>query len=178
MGRIASVYQIRSLDGEISLPLPSLLECNEIPDNRSEIPTPDAALGHPHLRSVAHLIPELDPKAQIMLLLGRDVIRVHKVRKQLNGPHDAPYAQKLDLGWVIVGNVCLGSVHKPVSVSALYTNTMECGRLSIFEPCPNVFHVREKYDSFKSLDGNVMHSREKLTCNKDKGELCGDTVFQ
>lgn len=86
------------MDGKVGLPLPSLLQCDEIPDHRSEIPTPDAALGHPQIRSVVHLVPELDPNAQIMLLLGWDFIRVHKVRKQLNGPYDAPYAQKLDLG--------------------------------------------------------------------------------
>lgn len=107
-GRRASGFQIDSMDGKVSLPLPSLLECNDIPNNRMEIPTPSAASYHPHLQPVAHLIPELDPSAPIMLLLGRDIISVHKVRKQVNGPRDAPYAQKLDSGWVIVGNVCLG----------------------------------------------------------------------
>ncbi len=42
-----------------------------------------------------------------MILLGRDIIRVHTVHNQVNGPHDTPYAHKLDLGWVTVGNVCL-----------------------------------------------------------------------
>ena len=39
-------------------------------------------------------------------LLYFDIISIHKVRKQFNSPCDAPYAQELDLGWVIVGNVC------------------------------------------------------------------------
>ncbi|KAK3507778.1 hypothetical protein QTP70_000334 [Hemibagrus guttatus] len=50
-------------------------------------------------------------EAQILLLLGRDILQVHKVREQRNGPNNAPYAQRLDLGWVVVGDVCLGSVH-------------------------------------------------------------------
>lgn len=124
-GRRASGFQIDSMDGKVSLPLPSLLECNDIPNNRMEIPTPSAASYHPHLQPVAHLIPELDPSAPIMLLLGRDIISVHKVRKQVNGPRDAPYAQKLDSGWVIVGNVCLGSVHKPPTVNTFYTSTTD-----------------------------------------------------
>jgi len=37
--------------------------------------------------------------------------------KEVDGPHDAPYAQKLDVGWVIVGNICLGGVHKPATVN-------------------------------------------------------------
>ncbi|KAE8623342.1 hypothetical protein XENTR_v10005572 [Xenopus tropicalis] len=96
-GRKASGYQVESIDGQICLPLPPITECSRIPDNRTEIPTPDAAL---HLKCIMHLIPELDPKAQIMLLLGRDILWVHKARDQINGPHNAPYAQKLDLGWV------------------------------------------------------------------------------
>ena len=48
--------------------------------------------------SFFELIPEVDPTAEILLLLGRDIIRVHKVREQVNGPHNAPFAQCLDLG--------------------------------------------------------------------------------
>ncbi|KAJ8349415.1 hypothetical protein SKAU_G00245450 [Synaphobranchus kaupii] len=82
--------------------LPTLIECNHMPDDRSEIPTPVAAQHHTHLKSIAHKIPQLDPEAQILLLLGRDILQVHKVREQRNGPHSAPYAQRLDLGWVVI----------------------------------------------------------------------------
>ncbi|XP_076874397.1 uncharacterized protein LOC143524681 [Brachyhypopomus gauderio] len=78
-----------------------------------------------------------------MILLGRDMIRIHKAREQINGPHDAPYAVRLDLGWVLVGNVCLGRVHKPSSAEVFFTNTLEKGRCSLFEPCPNTYRVRE-----------------------------------
>lgn len=94
-GRRASAYEVGSLDGTVRIPLPSLIECNDIPNNRDEIPTPTAAL---HLKSVVHVIPDFDPQAPIMLLLVQDIIRVHKVHKQVNGSHNLPYAQKLDLG--------------------------------------------------------------------------------
>ncbi|KAJ8367805.1 hypothetical protein SKAU_G00078330 [Synaphobranchus kaupii] len=68
----------QSLDGKLAHALLSLLECNEIPNHRVEIPTPSAALHYAHLNAVAHLIPELEPTASIMLLLGRGVIRLHK----------------------------------------------------------------------------------------------------
>ncbi|XP_014829410.1 PREDICTED: uncharacterized protein LOC106907997 [Poecilia mexicana] len=99
MGRVASDFCIESMDGKTVQLLPSLLECNEIPDNRAEIPTPSAALYHEHLKPIAHLIPELEPDVPIMPLLGRDIIRLHKVHKCINGPPEAPYAQKLALGW-------------------------------------------------------------------------------
>lgn len=176
-GRKASGFQIESTDGKVSLPLPSLLECNDIPNNRMEIPTPSAAVNHPHLQPVAHFIPELDPSAPIMLLLGRDIISVHKVRKQVNGPRDAPYAQKLDLGWVIVGNVCSRGVHKATTVNTFYTSTTEQKRPSIFEPCPNVFRVKERYNQFQCPDHTRAHATEKLKWNESVEEL-GCTVFQ
>ncbi|KAK7905231.1 hypothetical protein WMY93_017838 [Mugilogobius chulae] len=145
MGRRATGYTVEALDGTVQIPLPSLIECKNIPNDRDEIPTPSAALHHSHLKSVANLIPELDSNAQILMLLGRDVVRVHKVRKQISGPHNAPYAQKLDLGWVIVGNVCLGDVHKTLAVKTLFTNATEKGRPTMFEPCPNVYTVKERH---------------------------------
>lgn len=66
---------------------------------------PELALSHIHLKHLAKHILKLDPGAPILLLLSRDIIRANKVRKQLNGPHNSPYAQKLSLGWVIVCNV-------------------------------------------------------------------------
>lgn len=78
-GRQACGFQVESMDGSITLPLPALIECNEIQNNRSEIPTLEVALNHTHLKHLANQIPELDPRASNMLLLGRDIIRVHKV---------------------------------------------------------------------------------------------------
>lgn len=94
IGRKASGYQIESVDGKVILSLPSLLECNNIPDNRAEIPTPSAALYHSHLKPIAPFIPELYRDAPIMILLGRDIIRVHKVRRQVNGPHDSLLSER------------------------------------------------------------------------------------
>lgn len=80
--------------------------------NSSEIPTPDVALAHVHLKRIAPHISKLDPDAEMMILLRRDMIRVHKVREQINGPHNKPFAQRLDLGWVILGEVSTDNAHK------------------------------------------------------------------
>ncbi|XP_034385776.1 uncharacterized protein LOC117729138 isoform X1 [Cyclopterus lumpus] len=174
-GRRACGYIVESLDRTVSIPLPSLIECDDIPNNRSEIPTLNAAFHHAHLKSVAHLIPDIDPQAPIMLLLGRDIIRVHKVRKQVNGPHNLPYAQKLDLGWIIVGNVCLGRVHKPSTVNAFYTNTTERGRPTLFDPCPNMFRVKEKYSDTQATNHLQTHPEEISNCDVDS---LGHNIFK
>ena len=129
-GRKAEGFQAESLDGQTSLLLLPLIECDEILNDCSEIPTPDAARHYPHLQNLAPYIRELDPKAEIFILLGRDIVRVHKVRQHVSGPHNSPFAQKMDLGWVLVGDVCLGNTHKP-AVGTVKTNVLENGRPSI-----------------------------------------------
>lgn len=174
-GRRATGFQAVSMDGKVHVSLPTLIECNYMPDDHSEIPSPTIAHRLPHLKSIAHEIPEIDPCAQILLLLGRDIIQVHKVRKQLNGPNKAPYAQKLDFGWVIVGNVCLGSAHKPSTVDVFRTNVLHNGRPSLCEPCPNQIQVKEKLSSKDhaiSLQGCHLYP---TTCPE---YLLGNNIFK
>ncbi|XP_033979973.1 uncharacterized protein LOC117477426 [Trematomus bernacchii] len=144
-GRRAVNFVIESVEGKVQLPLPPLIECDMVPDERAEIPSPEIALHHLHLQPVANKIHPVDQNAPILLLLGRDILRVHKVREQINGPHNAPYAQRLDLGWVIVGEVCLGIAHKPSEVNVYKTNILHNGCTSYLSPCPNSIHVKEDF---------------------------------
>jgi hypothetical protein len=59
--------------------MPTLIECDTIPNNRSEIPTPEAARNYPHLTDIADSIPPLDPKSSILLLIGRYVLPESKI---------------------------------------------------------------------------------------------------
>jgi hypothetical protein len=52
-----------------------------------------------------------------------------------------PLAQRLDLGWVIVGEACLDGVHKPKNITAFKTQIYN-GRPSLFEPCPNKLTIQ------------------------------------
>lgn len=128
----------------MSMLLSTLTECDQIPDNRDEIPTPEAAAAHHHLQSIASQIPPLDPSADILLLLGRDIIEAHKVRSQVKGPKNAPHAQPLDLGWVVIGDVCLSGAHKP-TVNSFKTNILNNEHPTFLSPCPNKIHIKEKY---------------------------------
>ncbi|KAF3699655.1 hypothetical protein EXN66_Car015342 [Channa argus] len=146
-GRRANNFIVESLDGKVSIPLPTLIECDMLPDDRSEIPTPEVAGHYAHLKQVADKIPAIDENAAILILLGRDILRVHKVREHCNGPHNAPYAQRLDLGWVIIGEVCLGGAHVPANVNVYKTCVLNNGRTSLFEPCNNGLHVKEEVNT-------------------------------
>lgn len=142
VGRRAHGFVIEGINRKVSMPLPVRTECNQIPNNRSEIPAPEAAAAHPHLSDVAAQISPLDPSADILLLLGGDIIQAHKVRRQVNGPNKAPYAQQLDLGWVIIGDVCLSGAHRP-TVNSYKTNILDNGCPSFLSPCENRIHTKK-----------------------------------
>ena len=171
-GRKAKDFMIESIDGHIKVPLPPMLECDMIPEDRSEIPSPEVARHHSHLKALSSKIHPVDPNAQILLLLGRDILSLHKVREQCNGPSNAPFAQRLDLGWVIVGDVCLGGAHKPVSVTAYKTNTLLNGRPSYLSPCPNVLQIKEKK---KGVTDEIYNFTD--TYQTKQTDNLGDTVF-
>ena len=93
--------------------LPTLIECGNIPQEKREIPTPEMAKRFPHLQEIANEIPPLDGTANIHILIRRDAPELLKVREFRNGPKGTPWAQKLSLGWTIIGQMCLDLVGGP-----------------------------------------------------------------
>lgn len=77
------MYVIESLDGSTNISLPTLIECNQIPNMREEIPTPEVARYHEHLKDIADEILPYDPDAPILLGLDQSI-----------GPSNSPYAKK------------------------------------------------------------------------------------
>ncbi|XP_048249047.1 uncharacterized protein LOC125378158 [Haliotis rufescens] len=71
-GRRAKGYIVESLVGHSRLQLPTLIECNQIPDHREEIPVPEVAMHYNHLKDIANCIPPLDNDAQILLLIMKE----------------------------------------------------------------------------------------------------------
>ena len=88
-GRRVAGITVRSLSGA-EFAVPTLTECDTIPQDKREIPTPDMARSFPHLKAIAHEIPPINETAKIHLLLGRDAPELLKVREFRNGPKGAP----------------------------------------------------------------------------------------
>ena len=75
-GRRANGFTVESLDGRSQLELPTLIECNQIPN----------------IRDIAHHIPPLDDQSEILLPIGRDLIETDHIFDQRIGPRYSPYA--------------------------------------------------------------------------------------
>nr|XP_055053759.1 uncharacterized protein LOC129438884 [Misgurnus anguillicaudatus] len=131
-----------------------------------------------HLKSVASKIPCLDPNAKILLLLGRDLIQAHKVLEQCNGPQHAPFAQRLALGWVIIGDVCLNGAHKPSSVDVLKTHILGNGRPSYMSPCPNSMHVKDFFNIHNEPQKSSTLNPEQRSLLMHNECPIGESVFR
>ncbi|XP_056017477.1 uncharacterized protein LOC130053871 [Ostrea edulis] len=185
-GRRSAGFTVESLDGTYRVDLPTLIECTEIPNDRSEIPTCDIAMLHEHLRPIAHELPPTEPESRISLLIGRDVPEAHHVLDQIIGPYSKPYAQKLRLGWVVIGDVCLQGRHVPDRVCARKTHVLQEGRGSIFRPCTSKLEVSDDYGLSEPLKEIPFRTREdrfastvfERTKHDDKiGLSCEDRTF-
>ena len=73
---------------------------------------------------------------------------------------------------------------KSETISTLFTNALEDGRMTVFKPCPNHYHIKEKYDDMASTNipsqlkienslGHVPFKRtrddERISSEKRKG---------
>ncbi|XP_071950734.1 uncharacterized protein [Antedon mediterranea] len=164
-GRKLEKLIIESMDGKTRIAAPLLLECNDIPGNKAEIPTPETASNFPHLKDIADKIPPLDENANITILLGRDAAQAHKVREVRNGPNNSPWGQRLDLGWMVIGDVCLGGAHQKnvVTTNRNHIKVLRNGRPSaMFTTCKGMISAKEitLQRSCDVLGGNVFQQKE------------------
>ncbi len=76
-GRKSRRFRYRVLDGAMKVKLPTLIEGHNMPDDRTEIPTPDVTRWHTHLKpiAIAFLLGSRCPNSSS---LGRDILQVHK----------------------------------------------------------------------------------------------------
>ncbi|KAJ8020558.1 hypothetical protein HOLleu_40182 [Holothuria leucospilota] len=183
-GRKVSGLQIGSSDGKFVATAPTLFECNHIPGSKTEIPTPEVAAAFDHLTEIAPKIPPLQNGAEISVLLGRDAAHFHKIREVINGDDDQPWAHRLDLGWVVIGEVCLSGAHvrsnlqrpEKKTVTTLFTQVLKKGRPSIqFQSCANMVKVMEG----RKFEGNTIGQDVFLTTCMDEqiGPSCDEREF-
>ena len=156
-GRRVTNVSIQSPSGAAA-DLPTLIECDGIPQDKREIPTPEMARRFSHLEDIADEIPPFDSNTNIHLLIGRDAPELLKVREFRNGPKGAPWAQRLTLGGTITGQMCLDLAGGPVHALVRRTNLRSENEITSLEshpsqsetetfellPCPNRFKIMER----------------------------------
>lgn len=158
---------IGSLDGQTVLYLPTLIECNEIPDNKDEIPTAEVARCYSHLQDIAHLTPPINFNEKTLLLLGRDIISVHNVQYQRIGNSVSPFGQNISFGWVVVGETCIERAHKSSQVNVNKTCILHDGQPSLTLRASTIFMLERVTLMFCSVNQTaIFSSKQRTTTNK------------
>ncbi|XP_071151136.1 uncharacterized protein [Mytilus edulis] len=121
-GKRGNGFVVKSVQDNTRFNLPELIECDNIPNNRNEIAKPEDILQYQHLQELQNHILPIDGKCKILLLIGRDLIEAHHVLDQRLGPPKAPFAQKLNLGWIIVGEIRSDKPHVHLELTKKETN--------------------------------------------------------
>ncbi|XP_056009395.1 uncharacterized protein LOC130051467 [Ostrea edulis] len=133
---------------------PLLMECDDIPNEMSEIPTPEVEMSYPHLRMIAPSIPEFDGNATIPLIIGRDLIEAHHIKEQITGPRGQPFAQRTGLGWAIIGEICLGRLHKRTTLNVNKVSILNNGSVTCSQLCKSHIEVKEQMSASSYIIGN------------------------
>ncbi|XP_015756454.1 PREDICTED: uncharacterized protein LOC107335914 [Acropora digitifera] len=155
-GRRVTDVVIQSISGATAN-LPTLIECGNIPQDKRGIPAPETARRFPHLQEIFNEVSPLDETADMHLLIGKDAPELLKVREFRNGPKRTPCAQRLSLGWTIIGQMCLdlagGPTHALVRRTSLLPGNFINSKRRIVEPqyyelvpCPKQLRVKESFN--------------------------------
>lgn len=95
------------------------------------------------------------------------MISAHQVLYQRPGKDNEPYAQRLKLGWVIIGETCLGSAHQPDIVTVNKTSILRNGQESLIKPCPNEFEIKD------TLEDTIISAPGELFCHTRDDDTLG-----
>lgn len=69
MQSMAYELTFKTVDKCYSLKLPIVIECSDLPNNVTEITTPDIVQYSPHLQDIANMMPHYDPDLLIGLFI-------------------------------------------------------------------------------------------------------------
>ena len=110
---------VTDLKHEVSIPLPQMFTREAIPSKSSQIPKPEVAICWEHLKPIASKLMPYRSDLEVGLLIGTNCPKAIKPREVIPGADNDPYEIRTDLGWGIVGRVCLSpsqDVHKNLQV--------------------------------------------------------------
>ena len=101
--------KVKGVNQKKLISLPNFMTNDHFPDARCEIATPAIVSEQTHIRHLSkHFLP-YDPKAEVLMLIGRDCGSA--MSTQCLG-YRAPFAHRTPLGWALVGSVCKETSNK------------------------------------------------------------------
>ena len=122
---------------QVSIPLPQTFTRQTIPFKSSQIPKPEVAMCWDHLKPIASKLMPYRSDLDVGLLIGTNCPKAIKPREIIPGADNDPYGIRTDLGWGIVGRVCLSPSQDFDENPQVWTNKIVTREVtsSIAAPC-------------------------------------------
>ena len=89
-----------------------------------------------------------------MLKYSRDLIEAHHIKEQITGPRGQPFARRICLGWAVIGEICLGRLHKRTTVNVNKVSILNNGSVTCSQPCQNHRQIKEQISASSYVIGN------------------------
>ena len=97
---MVSNLAVRGINERRTIDLPPALTISSIPDTKYQVPTSEVLQAYEHTAKFAHKFCRLDPKAEVLVLIGNDCGDGMGTRCYGNR---APWVHHTTLGWALVG---------------------------------------------------------------------------
>ena len=124
---------VMDLKHQNSISLPQAFTRQTNPFKSSQIPKPEVAKCWEHLRPIANELMPYRKDLEVGLLIGTNCPRAIKPREIIPGSDDDPYGVRTDLGWGIIGRVCLFPPPESNEDHGVWTNKITGELISTLE---------------------------------------------
>ena len=126
---------VTSMNHQSSIPLPQAFTRQMIPFKSSQIPKPEVAMYWEHLKPIASELMPYRKDLEVGLLIGTNCPRAIKPREIIPGSDNDPYGVRTDLGWGIIGRVCLSPLADSNEHHGAWTNKIITKELTSSYEC-------------------------------------------
>ena len=126
---------VTNMNHQSSIPLPQAFTRQMIPFKSSQIPKPEVAMYWEHLKPIASELMPYRKDLEVGLLIGTNCPRAIKPRKIIPGSDNDPYGVRTDLGWGIIGRVCLSPLADSNEDHGVWTNKIITKELTSSYEC-------------------------------------------
>ena len=169
-GRTVKGLKVKGVFEQTTYNLPCLYENNFIPESTEEVATPEALNKNPSLKKFPHHFTEMDRKAEVMMLIGRDSGELMTTEIENRG---FPVIHKTPLGWTCVGEICPVKSSEKNKFVTLRTGMCEHFEMKRQFDDQSIFSksADDELDSFSSEDKQFCEIIENNCHINDEGHL-------
>ena len=184
---IVSGLSVQGVREDVKINIPPAFTNINIPDTKAEVATPSIVAAHKNISRFSTAFLELEPTAEVLILIGRNCSEAMKTRCYGNS---APFVHHTALGWALVGETCIINNSKnDKHCNTVLKTTMYHEHYKIKRDFPNnindvnivrdVFkeHSDDEQDCYSINEEKFLHIMYSSVTTSEQGNIMVDMPF-